>query len=86
MHYRWLENHITKNRVNAIWVIRETIYKHTLKLTTKAWWSVVRHQIAHTANGNILGVTNKDQIVDFIFKLDLNIQWIIREAIRDKVI
>lgn len=38
MHYRQLANHITVNRENALWVNKASIYNHTLKFISKAWW------------------------------------------------
>lgn len=69
VHYRWLIDHITKNEENAPWVNREDICKHSLKFSTKAWWSVVRHCITPISNENILGITNAGMVASFIVEL-----------------
>lgn len=81
IHYGWLVGNIVEAGENVPLVNTTSIYKHSLKFTIKAWWSVVKYQIISISNDNTLGVTNACLVATLVSKVDLNTPWIIVEEI-----
>lgn len=61
-----------------------TIYNKTLNFTTKAWWSIVKHQILLISNDNILSDEKVGMTAACKVKLDLNTMIIIAIENRER--
>lgn len=86
INYGWPASHIIKAVKNSLWVNGVTIYKNSLKFTTKVWCPVVRHQIIPIDNRNTLGVANAFNVKALVSGVELNIPRIIEEQIQEKML